>query len=159
VLQAHLKSFYVVKIRPNPLKSVEIWAKSPNTFTKSLEVWANTWKCEQQMCPTAPKITQKSFFWKSLCFYSDFFRANSGEFRQKSFPAPQICLLLHIWLDISLYCLLAKYQQQTMAWNEVAAIVYQAFWSVSSEKHNVLERFVDDPVNFPKSCSCWCGFW
>jgi len=72
------KSFDLVKIRE---KSQGRLGKSVQTFTKSLKIWANSWKFEQEWRPAAPKITWRAFFLE-VTFYGDFFgyvSENSGK--------------------------------------------------------------------------------
>jgi len=44
----------------------------------------------------APKITCRALFLRSQ--FSELFLASLGEFGQKSFAPPNVCLLLHLWL-------------------------------------------------------------
>ena len=98
--------FYAVKIRPNPLKPVEIWAKSLKIFTKSLEVWANTWKYERQLCPTAPKITQKSLFLEVTLLLLRFFSSKFRRIRAKILPSPtNLPTPTHMIRHLTLMCL------------------------------------------------------
>ena len=67
--------------------------KASETFAKSLKIWANPSKYEQKWCP---KQHKELLFGGH--FFIDFFRGSLGEFGQKSFATPIICLLLHICL-------------------------------------------------------------
>jgi len=77
-------SFDLVKIRE---KSVEIRAKYQKTFTKSLKILANACKYEQKWHPTAPKITYKTFFSRSLLME---FLGKLGRIRAKIIRTPKI---------------------------------------------------------------------
>jgi len=71
------ENFDAVKMRA---KSVKIRAKSLKTFTESLKIWAKI----------APQKKWRYF----LLEVGVFSRASLGEFGQKSFATPKICLLL-----------------------------------------------------------------
>jgi len=61
--------------------------KSVQTFTKSLKIWANSRKYEQEWRPTAPKITWRAFFWRSL--FMEFFSGTFGRIRAKILRTPK----------------------------------------------------------------------